>query len=1196
MKLFFKIILFVGLNPLQPVTSVLNKSPFCSTFDVNTQGIISSLTPAIDGESACDACLRLLEDIRTTVKDEKAPRKVIDTMKTKAQEKGAGAKGELQEAIREHLDETLNHLDKLVGETETGGLLEFVTYVMCGKPREICAIFGAEGRKCQCPENLAIPSVVNHLKKSIRDAVKTTPKDPPFGLFRFANKVRRMRSRRAAVRIPGQCDPPPPPSPPSPDPHEALEAAAARIDARGHGPVVHFDFQTLHRDHYTIIKENNGAIVITMQIDGGGEVLLKSPESEGHFLHELMMTTRVQTLEGALVAKFHEPPTMNGKMPSGEVKPFLVFEKYPSLPNGKMPDFHNFCLAAFDALSQGQPMWGITNVGELAEVMLAVLRDVARTLHVVHKNLGITHFDIKSDNIIVVHRGEGPIQGLVADWGGAIPFNANGKAVTRRGPGGYRLEYSRVNMLDYRSHVKKVPFEALSKVFRKHAHTKGWFLETLAAQGDGGGSISLAEAKMFAPFSRADTFGLMVLASRCCEMLERLRVGEDNAAYARMSNFQEKLHLNGLSLRSGAWSCNEEYQGLDARGPNSAEDEDRKIHALLNQPDIIGEEDLINMVRESQGREKTAAAAAAPASNTNMTMPSGGGAAKGRSSSSGEVSYKMTNVRGAKAAVTKRESDSRHVLWSVKHRPKIPKDLIGNSQNILRLTNWLKNWSRKYNTSSSSSKSGGKKKKRPKMNAAQLKSFNAQRGAILSGPPGIGKTSAASLVAKHLGFEVVEFNASDKRSKGVMHTLSEAVNSRVMTFGGGSKRNATTSSRGRVVIMDEVDGMSSGDRGGAAALADVIRTSRSPVICICNDLQKKSLSSLRSVCLGLPFRRPNRASIAKRMQAVARSEGLLIEDSAMEALVEGVGNDIRQVLNALQMMSRRHVGGGGKGGGQQQQPVRYSEMKTRLQAISKDSILRMTAFTGAQEIFNTRSAPLNKRYESFFVDYSLIPLMVQENYPSVLANARGSDQSEKVERMCRAAEAVANSDMLSASTGGTMNWSLLKYQAALNVEAAFHANGFCGQVNFPAWFGKYSKRNGRRRLLRELSTHMSGSGVSASCGPNALRLDNYMHALRAALMSPLIAKGQDGIEAALEGLRVYGLSREDLMEKMPEFEIQIGRPSGSARTPPPFQFLDPEAGVNKDKVKLFKKNTGKGKKKKRKSGSGKKGGGSKRKR
>jgi len=331
-----------------------------------------------------------------------------------------------------------------------------------------------------------------------------------------------------------------------------------------------------------------------MQIDGGGEVLVKSHKSEGHFSHELMMTTRVQTLEGALVAKFHEPPTMNGKMPSGEVKPFLVFEKYPSLPNGKMPDFHNFCLAAFDALSQGQPMWGITNVGELAEVMLAVLRDVARTLHVVHKNLGITHFDIKSDNIIVVHRGEGPIQGLVADWGGAIPFNANGKAVTRRGPGD-RLKYSMVNMLDYRSHVKEVPFAASSKVFRKHGHTKGWFLETLAAQGDGGRSIYLAGPKMFAPFSRADTFGLMVLASRCCEMLERLGVGEDNAAYARMSNFQEKLHLNGLTLRSGAWSCNEEYQGLDARGHNSAEDEDRKIHALLNQPEYVS----INWIDDS---------------------------------------------------------------------------------------------------------------------------------------------------------------------------------------------------------------------------------------------------------------------------------------------------------------------------------------------------------------------------------------------------------------------------------------------------------------------------------------------------------------------------------------------------------------------------------------------------------------------
>ena len=39
------------------------------------------------------------------------------------------------------------------------------------------------------------------------------------------------------------------------------------------------------------------------------------------------------------------------------------------------------------------------------------------------------------------------------------------------------------------------------------------------------------------------------------------------------------------------------------------------------------------------------------------------------------------------------------------------------------------------------------------------------RAALISGPPGIGKTTAAHLVGKSLGFNIVEFNASDTRSK-----------------------------------------------------------------------------------------------------------------------------------------------------------------------------------------------------------------------------------------------------------------------------------------------------------------------------------------------------------------------------------------------------------------------------------------------
>lgn len=41
--------------------------------------------------------------------------------------------------------------------------------------------------------------------------------------------------------------------------------------------------------------------------------------------------------------------------------------------------------------------------------------------------------------------------------------------------------------------------------------------------------------------------------------------------------------------------------------------------------------------------------------------------------------------------------------------------------------------------------------------------------------------------------------------------------------------------------MDEVDGVGAGDRGGIAALIKIIKESKSPIICICNDRQNVKL-------------------------------------------------------------------------------------------------------------------------------------------------------------------------------------------------------------------------------------------------------------------------------------------------------------------------------------------------------------------
>jgi replication factor C subunit 1 len=62
--------------------------------------------------------------------------------------------------------------------------------------------------------------------------------------------------------------------------------------------------------------------------------------------------------------------------------------------------------------------------------------------------------------------------------------------------------------------------------------------------------------------------------------------------------------------------------------------------------------------------------------------------------------------------------------------------------------------------------------------------------------------------------------------------------------------------------MDEVDGMAGNeDRGGIQELIQLIKSSRVPVICMCNDRHHPKIRSLTNYCFDLQFSRPNAKQI-----------------------------------------------------------------------------------------------------------------------------------------------------------------------------------------------------------------------------------------------------------------------------------------------------------------------------------------------
>jgi len=89
-------------------------------------------------------------------------------------------------------------------------------------------------------------------------------------------------------------------------------------------------------------------------------------------------------------------------------------------------------------------------------------------------------------------------------------------------------------------------------------------------------------------------------------------------------------------------------------------------------------------------------------------------------------------------------------LWTTKYAPSNLKEICGNKTNVERLGTWLSDWDKNY-------KSGFKKPGKDGM--------GIYRAVLISGPPGIGKTTSAHLMAKEAGYNPIELNASDARSK-----------------------------------------------------------------------------------------------------------------------------------------------------------------------------------------------------------------------------------------------------------------------------------------------------------------------------------------------------------------------------------------------------------------------------------------------
>ena len=153
------------------------------------------------------------------------------------------------------------------------------------------------------------------------------------------------------------------------------------------------------------------------------------------------------------------------------------------------------------------------------------------------------------------------------------------------------------------------------------------------------------------------------------------------------------------------------------------------------------------------------------------------------SSQDGSISSQISNQGNPQM---RNSSEKVSQLWVEKYKPTGTKNIIGQQgdrSNLKKLQNWLKGWDKHHGIAAV-----GKPPTRPPPWGASKDDGAWAKAALLSGPPGVGKTTTSYLVAKEMGYEIMETNASDTRSKKALDTeISDAMSSKSVT-GSSSRR------------------------------------------------------------------------------------------------------------------------------------------------------------------------------------------------------------------------------------------------------------------------------------------------------------------------------------------------------------------------------------------------------------------------
>jgi len=263
------------------------------------------------------------------------------------------------------------------------------------------------------------------------------------------------------------------------------------------------------------------------------------------------------------------------------------------------------------------------------------------------------------------------------------------------------------------------------------------------------------------------------------------------------------------------------------------------------------------------------------------------------------------------------------MTWQEKYRPKTLKEFIGQEEVKKKVLDFIKTFKQQK-----------------------------KRALLLYGSPGCGKTSLVYVIAKDLGLEIIELNASDFRNKEQIQLII-----------GNAIKQQSLFNKGKIILVDELEGISGHeDRGGIQELLRLIETTSYPLILTCIDPWHEKLRKIKSSSINIEMKPLLIGDLIKILYKISQEEDIQVEPSLLKEIAIKTRLDARACINDLQVLSAN-------------KKVILPEDLKDIDSREKD----IKIFEALQKVFKTRNS--RGAFDLTQHDLDEIILWIDENLP-----------------------------------------------------------------------------------------------------------------------------------------------------------------------------------------------------------------------